>query len=133
MVKCSMYYSLDVATNGDQNNSWSGFGQVQSQLSEITAKLDSAKTVVNNNLNGNTWILTDYYALENTNLDLWNKNHNSVVYSPNPTSTNTAMTAGTALPTIVPRFIQSGLGPNGTANTMVTDIDSGLKVTKGVR
>ena len=65
MVKCSMYYSLDVATNGDQDNSWSGFGQVQSQLSEITAKLDSAKTIVNNNLNGNTWILTDYYALEN--------------------------------------------------------------------
>ena len=48
MVKCSMYYSLDVATNGDQNNSWSGFGQVKSQLSEITAKLDSLKKTILN-------------------------------------------------------------------------------------
>jgi hypothetical protein len=33
MVKCGMYYSLDVATYGDQTSSWGGFGQVQSQLS----------------------------------------------------------------------------------------------------
>jgi hypothetical protein len=35
MVKCGMYYSLDVTTNGDQANNWGGFGQVQSQLESI--------------------------------------------------------------------------------------------------
>ena len=49
------------------------------------------------------------------------------MYSPNPTTTNAAMTANSALPTIVPRFIGQGLGPNGTANTMINDIDSSLR------
>jgi hypothetical protein len=42
------------------------------------------------------------------------------------------MTAGTLIPTIVPLFINKYLGPNGTANTMITDIDSGFKITKQV-
>ena len=61
------------------------------------------------------------------NLDLWTNNYQSTVYSPNPTTTNAAMTANNPLPTIVPRFIGQGLGPNGTANTMITDIDSSLR------
>ena len=71
--------------------------------------------------------MTGFQELENMNLDLWNDNHLSTVYSPNPTTTNAAMSSSSALPTITPRFIQQGLGPNGTANTMITDIDSSLR------
>lgn len=67
------------------------------------------------------------------NLDLWTNNYQSNVYSPNPTTTNAAMTPPvSALPTITPRFIQQGLGPNGTANTMINDIDSSLRTISTV-
>lgn len=54
------------------------------------------------------------------------------MYSPDPTTTNTAIVNGNPLPRIVPLFISQGLGPNGTANTMVNDIDTGLRNTKQV-
>lgn len=66
------------------------------------------------------------------NLALYSDNQNSVVATPNPVTTAAANLAGTAVPTIVPLFIQTSLGPNGTAGTMVTDIDSGLQVTQKV-
>jgi len=44
--------------------------------------------------------------------------------TPNPTTTQSALNAGTPVPTIVPLFIQAGLGPNGTAGTMISDIDN---------
>jgi hypothetical protein len=66
------------------------------------------------------------------NLALYSNNKNSVVYTPNPTTTNTSQHTGTPIPTITPLFIQQKLGPNGTAGTMVTDIDSGLQVTQQV-
>ena len=53
MVKCSMYYSLDVATNGEQSKSWGGFGQVQSQLSSVSGMLNTTSTTVNSSLYGN--------------------------------------------------------------------------------
>jgi hypothetical protein len=67
------------------------------------------------------------------NLNLWADNHLSTVYSPNPTTTNAAMASSSPLPTITPLFIQQGLGPNGTANTMITDIDSGLRTISAVK
>ena len=30
------------------------------------------------------------------------------------------------------RFVTKGMGPNGTANTMVTDIDKGLRTTQAL-
>ena len=36
------------------------------------------------------------------------------------------------IPRVTPLFISAGLGPNGTADTMVTDIDSGIRVTEQV-
>lgn len=66
------------------------------------------------------------------NLALWTNNNQSVVYTPNPTTTKTAMTAGTPIPTITPLFINTYLGPNGTANTMITDIDSAFRITQQV-
>lgn len=70
--------------------------------------------------------------MDNINLQLWENNRDSVVASPDPATTYTAMTAGTAMPTVTPLFIQQGLGPNGTAGTMVSDIDSGFLITKAV-
>lgn len=63
-------------------------------------------------------------ALKDQNLNLYRNNNYSTVYSPNSLATSTT--------TVVPRFISSGLGPNGTSNTMVTDIDSGIRVTEKV-
>lgn len=67
------------------------------------------------------------------NLALWTNNLNSVVLTPDPAATKSAMQAGTAIPTIVPQFIQQGLGPNGTAGTMISDIDAGFQITQKVK
>ncbi len=53
MIKCSMYYSLDVASNGDQGKSWGGFGQVQTQLSSITGLISTTASEANSSLWGN--------------------------------------------------------------------------------
>lgn len=66
------------------------------------------------------------------NQALWNNNKDAKALSPNPTTTETAMNAGTDLPTIVPLFVQQSLGPNTTSGSMVNDIDAGLRVTKKV-
>ncbi len=123
MLKCSLYYALDVATNGDQTSNWGGFGQVQSQVSSITSLLNSTATAVSTQLSGNNWITSEYINMQNLNLDIWNNYQNSTVFSPDPISTKAAMQAGTSLPTVVPNFVLHGLGPNGTTGAMVTDID----------
>lgn len=66
--------------------------------------------------------------MENMNINLWENNKDSKVLTPDPIATQNTI----PIPKITPRFIQQGLGPNGTANTMITDIDNGFKVTKQV-
>ena len=63
MVKCSMYYSLDVATNGEQTSSWGGFGQVQSQLSSISGLLTSTAATVSSTLSNNEWIVDGFQEM----------------------------------------------------------------------
>jgi len=63
------------------------------------------------------------------NLDLWNNNRDSKVLTPDPIATQNAINSSLDIPKIVPLFIQSGLGPNGTADRMITDIDSGFQIT----
>lgn len=36
MVKCGFYYSLDISINGDIDNKWAGFSQIQSKLTNVT-------------------------------------------------------------------------------------------------
>jgi len=55
-----------------------------------------------------------------------------VVYTPNQLVTQADIAGQNAIHTVVPLFISQGMGPNGTANTMVTDIDSGLQITEKV-
>ena len=71
--------------------------------------------------------------MENMNLDIYSNNQNAAVNTPDPVATYSALSAGNPAPTVTPLFIAQGMGPNGTANTMVTDIDSGIKVTKKVK
>ena len=130
MVKCSFYYTLDVTANGNQSTNWGGFAQIQSQIGNITGLLNSTATAANTQFSNNSWITNDFKAMENMNMNLYTNNMNSEVYSPDPIATTTALMTSSPLPTIVPRFIQQGLGPNGTAGTMVNDIDSGFRVTE---
>lgn len=71
-------------------------------------------------------------AMLKANLDIYNNNKDAQVVTPNSATTSTAITGGTPLPLVNSVFIQNGLGPNGTANTMVTDIDIGLRTTQKV-
>lgn len=63
MIKCSMYYNIDVATNGLQERNWGGFGQVQSQLSSISDLIATTATEANNTLSNNDWIITGFESL----------------------------------------------------------------------
>jgi hypothetical protein len=124
MTKCSMYSTLDIAINGDQSNNWGGFSQLKSQIGNISSLLSTASTSISTNLAGNDWLVTSMSTLNQMNTNLYINNNQSKVYSP-----NSLTASNNPLPTVTPLFISSGLGPNGTANTMVTDIDSGLQVT----
>jgi len=68
-------------------------------------------------------------ALKQLNLNIYTDNQNSRVTSPNPTTVASAIAGNNPLPTVSTLFVTQGLGPNGTANTMTTDIDAGIAVT----
>lgn len=119
-----------MAKNGDQTNSWGGFTQIKDQIGNLSQYLSTASTAVSTQLNNNEWLVTDMAALQEQNINLYKDNNESTVYSPNPTTTESAISGSTPLPTVTPRFIASGLGPNGTTNTMVDDIAAGLRVTE---
>jgi hypothetical protein len=54
---------------------------------------------------------------------------NGKYITPNPDTTQTNTAAGLGYPSVDSVFIKTGLGPNGTFNTMVDDIDRGLRTT----
>lgn len=87
MVECSLFYAVDISTNGDQSRNWGGFSQIQSQLSGITSLIDTTASTVNSSLSGNEWITTGFSTLESLNLALYENNKDSVVKTPNPTTT----------------------------------------------
>ena len=70
-------------------------------------------------------------ALKQQNIDIYTDNQASTVVSPNPTTVSAAIAADTTLPTITTLFIDSGLGPNSTINTMTYSLDQALAVTEG--
>ncbi len=71
-------------------------------------------------------------AMRTSNINIYTTFKDSQLVSPNPDTTSTAANAGQSTPMIDSMFIKYGMGPNGTSNTMVTDIDSGLRTTKKV-
>lgn len=68
----------------------------------------------------------------NQNIDIYYKNKDSQVTTPNPTTTQAAIAGGQPLPLINSYFIQNTLGPNGTSGTMVDDIYNAILLTKQV-
>ena len=133
MVKCGFYYSLDTALNGDLQNKWGGFSQIQSKLKNVTDLIATTVDSINTQLTDNSWIKIGLSNIKNMNLDLWENNKDSKLLTPDPIATKNAINTNNAIPTIVPLFIQSGLGPNATANKMITDLDSGFQITQQVK
>jgi hypothetical protein len=129
MTKCSLYYSLDVALNGDLSNGWGGFVQLANQIGNISLQLTTTSTAINANISNSEWLISDFQALKQQNVNLYLRNNISTVYSPNPTTTASAISADTPLPTVVPLFISEGLGPYTTNNTMTYSIDNSFTAT----
>ena len=85
---------------------------------------------MNSYLNGDDWLIDQMNQMKEMNLNIYSNNKDAQLFTPNPTTTKTALDNGLAIPMIDSRFILTGLGPNGTANTMITDIDKGLRTTE---
>ena len=113
MTKCSLYYTMDVALNGDLANNWGGFTQLSNQISNISSLVATAGTEINTYLANSEFLLTDLDSLRQQNIKLYTNNQGSTVANPNPT---------TSTPRVTPLFIASGLGPYLTNNTMTSDL-----------
>lgn len=118
-TKCGIYTILDIALNGD-GVSWGGFSTIASLLDGISSALSSTQTKINTYFGDNTWLTNDTLSMQNKNMNLYNNYNASTVVNPDADNVTQVM----------PLFISSGLGPNGTANRMVTDIDAGMQVTQ---
>lgn len=79
-------------------------------------------------LSNDDWILNDMQTMKQANLNMYKNNKDSKVTTPNPTTT-AATPVGSPLPVVDSLFVKTGLGPNGTSNTMVTDVDQALRKT----
>ena len=107
---------------------------MKDQVGNISSLLTTASSEVNKNFKGfnglsnDDWILDDMKTMKKVNLDMYKNNKDSKVTTPNPTTT-AATPVGSSLPVVDSLFVKTGLGPNGTANTMVTDIDVALRKT----
>jgi hypothetical protein len=129
LSKCSLFNTLDITKNGDQAKNWGGFAQLKNQVGNISSLLTTASNEVNSNFKGpngisnDDWIIDDMFALKKANLDIYKNNNDSGVVTPNPQTTRDFVTTQY----VSSRFITTGMGPNGTSNRMVTDIDSWLR------
>lgn len=132
MVKCSLYYSLDIALNGDVSSNWGGFTQFSSQMSNITAQLTNAGTAITSTFGSSNSLSSKQQALRQQNINIYQSNYQSTVYSPNHLTTNNSIQNNLALPTITPLFITSSLGPETANNTMAYDVDQAFNLTQKV-
>jgi len=134
--KCSLYNGLDITLNGDFNKNWGGFSTLKNQVGNISSLLTTASGEVNtyfkgaDGLSNDNWLVDDMTAMLQANLNVYNNNRDAQVITPNRDTTDAAIAGSNPLPLVDSVFIQTGLGPNGTANTMVNDIDIGLRTTK---
>lgn len=131
-TKCAIFKSLDVAMNGDQNNKWGGFQQLQNQVGNISTLLTSASSQITANLASNDWLVDGMQTLKNKNINIYTSNQDSTVTTPWAANVTTAIAGSVALPTRVPLFISAKLGPIGTVNTMTNDIDTSIRTTEQV-
>lgn len=132
MASCSIFLSLDTVLNGD--GTWGGFVNLRNTVGNITNLLSSANMQINSYFHekDDDWLVETMQKMQTDNLNIYSTFKNSKLITPNPDSTATALNAGQGTPMIDSMFIRYGMGPNGTSNTMVTDIDQGLRTTKKV-
>jgi len=130
MTSCSIYLGIDAALNGDGN--WGGFISLRDQVGNITNLLSAAVTQINIYFPGDSWLIDSMKAMQTSNINIYTTYSSSQLITPNPDTTATAANAGQSTPNIDSVFIKTGMGPNGTTNTMVTDIDAGLRTTAQV-
>lgn len=122
-TKCGIYRTLDDSLNGDTTTGWGGITSLRYQLGNISSSLDSAVTSINSYFTNNDWLVTDLANQQLTNIDFFKTYRNNTLASPDPNSTVDINSV----------FLTTLLGPNGTTNTMVDDIDTSLRITKKVR
>lgn len=132
MASCSIFLSLDTVLNGD--GKWGGFVNLRNTVGNITNLLSSANMQINSYFpnKDDNWLVESMQTMQTANLNIYSTFKNSKLITPNPDSTATAKNAGQDTPMVDSMFIRYGMGPNGTSNTMVTDIDVGLRTTKKV-
>lgn len=127
-----MYYSMDIALNGDVSSNWGGFTQFSMQMSNITAQLNNAGTAIISTFGTSNSLAAKQQALRQQNINIYRSNNQSTVYSSNHITTNTSIQNSLALPTITPLFITNSLGPYAMNNTMAYDVDQALNLTQKV-
>jgi hypothetical protein len=130
MTSCSIYLSIDTAINGD--GTWGGFVYLRNQVGNITNLLSAAVTQIQIYFPGDNWLADSMQAMQTTNLNIYNNYKTSQLITPNPDTTATALNAGQSTPKVDSLFIKTGMGPNGTNNTMTTIIDAALRRTAKV-
>jgi hypothetical protein len=128
LASCSIYLTMDTVLNGD--GTWGGFVNLRDTVGNITNLLSAAVTQIQIYFPGDSWLVDSMQAMQTANLNIYTAFKSSQLVTPNPDTTATAANAGQSTPMIDSMFIKYGMGPNGTANTMVTDIDVGLRTTK---
>lgn len=127
LTSCSIYLTIDSAINGD--GTWGGFINLRDQVGNITNLLSSAVTQMQIYFTADSWLVDTMTQMQQANLNIYKDYKSSQMITPNPSTTQTAANAQQSTPMIDSLFIKTKLGPNGTAGTMVSDIDSGLRTT----
>lgn len=112
------------------NSDWGGLTVIQNKVGNISSLINSIRTQIGLYFTGDDWLKDDMIVMRSKNLDIYEKNKDAQLVTPNPFTTATALNGGFSIPVVDSLFIKTGMGPNGTANTLVTEIDNGLRVTK---
>ena len=113
--------------NGD--GTWGGVISLRDKVGNITNLLASAVSQIGTYFPDGSWLLDSMQSMRINNLNIYNTFKSSQLTTPNPDTTSIATNAGLQTPKVDSRFIKQYMGPNGTVNTMASDIDSGLRVT----
>jgi hypothetical protein len=70
IVKCHLYYSLDVTLNGEVSKGWGGLSQMGLQVGNISALLSEAGIAATSNFGPST-IQTDFASLREQNNNIF--------------------------------------------------------------
>ena len=63
-TKCSMYSALDNSLNGDTDNGWGGFTELQFKIGNISSLLDSTATQISTYFTNDNWLVDDMTVMK---------------------------------------------------------------------